>query len=287
MAMKVGIQLYSVRNHMAQDPVDTIRRVAEAGYRYLEVANFKADTDPGVGFGVSLEELRKILDDTGAQVFSAHLAPLDPDNMTHLLDFHQAIGTKFFVHPMDFYTGRDDALRKAEYMNKLGEKCKPYGIELLYHNHYHEFQRFGDETVYDILMNNTDPELVKIEVDTFWASRGKQDPIEFLKKYGKRVRLIHQKDFAHGYESELDLLTSVEEEGNEPITRERFGRDAHREAFTEIGTGIMNIQGIIDTANTCCSCDYIVLEQDHSQHDELESIAISMESFHKFNGVEW
>lgn len=286
MAMKVGIQLYSVRNHMAKDPLDTIRKVAEAGYRYIEVANHNADQDAGVGFGVSAKEIRKLLDETKAEIFSAHIFPLNPAEMTPILEYHQEIGTRYFVHPMDFYKDRDEVLRKAEILNKVGERCKEYGMQLLYHNHFHEFQHFGDETIFETLMKNTDEDLVKIELDTYWTTRGQQDPVALLKKYGKRVRLVHQKDFTKGYEAERDLLKSVEEAGDY-VDMDRFNRDVRPETFTEIGTGIMDIQSIIDTAVEHCDSEFIVLEQDYSQHDELESIAISMDSFRKFKGVEW
>lgn len=284
--MKVGIQLYSVRNHMAKDPVDTIRKVAEAGYRYIEVANHSADTDAGVGFGITAAETKKLLAETNAQVFSAHIFPLNPDDMTKILEFHQAIGTKYIVQPMDFYRNRDEVMHKADTLNKVGERCKAYGMQLLYHNHFHEFQHFGDDTIYELLMNHTDPELVKIELDTYWTLRGQQNPVELLKKYGKRVRLVHQKDFTKGFEGQLDLLKSVEAKGDY-VDMERFNLEIDTKTFTEIGTGIIDVQAIIDTANEVCGSEYIVLEQDFSQHDELESIKISMDSFRKFNGVEW
>ena len=85
---------------------------------------------------------------------------------------------------------------------------------------------------------------------------------------------------------ERDLLASVEAAGDY-VDMGRFNRDVRPETFTEIGTGVMDIQAIIDTANEYCGSEYIVLEQDYSQHDELESIAISMDSFRKFKGVEW
>ncbi|MCI8465653.1 MAG: TIM barrel protein [Lachnospiraceae bacterium] len=284
--MKVGIQLYSVRNHMAENPMDTIRKVANEGYRYIEVANHNADKDAGVGFGISAEETKALLKETGAQIFSAHIFPLDPAQMTPILEFHKEIGTKYFVQPMDFYKDKDETLRKAEMLNKVGERCKEYGMQLLYHNHFHEFQHFGDETIFELLMKHTDPELVKIELDTYWTTRGQQDPVELLKKYGKRVCLVHQKDFTKGYEAERDLLASVEAT-NDYVDMDRFNRDVKPETFTEIGTGIMDIQSIIDAANTYCASEAIVLEQDYSQHDELESIRISMESFKRFKGVEW
>lgn len=284
--MKVGIQLYSVRNHMAQDPIDTIRKVVKEGYRHIEVANHNAQTDAGVGFGISAKETKELLAEVNAEIFSAHIFPLNPDEMTPILEFHKEIGTKYFVQPMDFYKDRDEALRKAEILNNVGERCREYGMQLLYHNHFHEFQHFGDETIYELLMNNTDADLVKIELDTYWVSRAGLDPVELLKKYGKRVRLVHQKDYTKGYEAERNLLTSVEE-NQDYVDMDRFNRDIKEETFTEIGTGIMDIQTIIDTANDCCESEAIVLEQDYSQYDELESIRISMDSFKRFKGVEW
>lgn len=284
--MKVGIQLYSVRNNMEKDPISTIRKVVEAGYRHIEVANHNAQVDPGVGFGISAKEMKALLEELDAEIFSAHIFPLNHEEMTSILEYHQEIRTKYFVQPMDFYRDRDETLRKADILNKVGQRCKDYGMQLLYHNHFHEFQHFGDETVFEILMKNTDPELVKIELDTYWVLRSGNNPIDVLKEYGKRVKLVHQKDFTKGHEDKLDLLASVEA-NNDYVDMDRFNLEVTPEAFTEIGTGIMDIQSIIDVAKEVCGSEYIVLEQDYSQHDEIESIKISMESFKKFTGVKW
>jgi sugar phosphate isomerase/epimerase len=282
--MKIGIQLYSVRNHMAENPIETVRRVVGTGYRNLEVANHNALQDSGVGFGVPARDMKALLGDLNAEVFSAHIYPLDPARMGPILDYHAEIGTKFFVEPIVFYEDRDDVLRKAEAFNAVGERCRTAGMEFLYHNHYQEFQTFGRETVYELLMNNTDPALVKIELDTYWTMRAGQDPAALLKKFGKRVRLVHQKDFPKGAEDRLNLLAS---RANARIDMESFSASIAPDTFTEIGTGVIDIQKIIDTANSACESAYIVLEQDHSRYDELESIRISMESFRRFKGIEW
>lgn len=287
--MKVGIQLYSVRQHMEKDPISTIKQVADAGYRYLEIANHLAETDVGVGFGVGVKEMKALLEETGASIVGGHISPfssLSESKRKAILDYHAGIGTKYIAMPMDFYKDKDEVLRKTEALNQAGKQCKEAGIQFLYHNHYHEFQHFGDETVYDIIMNNTDPELLKIELDTFWVMRSGNDILELLKKYGRRVCLLHQKDYAKGYEDEINLLQSVEEH-RETVDRERFGRDVRIDTFTEIGTGIMDIQAIIDTAGQYCDIDYLILEQDYSQHDEIDSIKISMAEFKKFKGIEW
>ena len=79
LAIKTGIQLYSVRKSLARDPYGTLAKVAEIGYRYVEAANHNAAADPGVGFGVPAREMRKTLDDLGLKLVGCHVAPLELD----------------------------------------------------------------------------------------------------------------------------------------------------------------------------------------------------------------
>jgi len=284
--MKVGIQLYSVRNRMASDPVGTIREVVNRGYRNIEAANHNAENDSGVGFGVTSQDLKQMLDELGASIISAHVMPLNESNIDRVLEYHSFIGTKYIAVPIAFFRGRDDALRMAETLNRMGERCHSAGIQLLYHNHYHEFQRFDGEGILHTIATNSDPSLVQFEIDTYWTMRAGKDPIELLRMLGTRVRLIHQKDYTKGYEAEIDLLRSAQEAGDY-IDMKRFERDLKNETFTEVGTGIMDIQSIIDIGNTICGAEYIILEQDYSLLDELESVSVSMDSFKQFSGIEW
>jgi sugar phosphate isomerase/epimerase len=284
--MKAAIQLYSVRRSMAQDPVSTIRKVVEAGYRNLEVANHASDQDPGVGFAVPAPRMKELLDGLGARVMGAHVMPLTPRGLPPILEYHQQIGTKYIICPIAFYRNLDEVKADAESLNKMGEMCQAAGTRMVYHNHYHEFQRLGDQTVFDTLVESLEPELVQFEIDTYWAMRGGQDPTALLKRLGRRVCLIHQKDYTKGYESEINLLASAEESGDY-IDFDRFGRDMREITFTEIGAGIMDIQSVIQTGNEVCEAEYIVLEQDFSQLGEFESIKISRGNLQKFSGVQW
>jgi sugar phosphate isomerase/epimerase len=271
---------------MKEDPIATIKAVTKEGYRFLEVANHAADKDPGVGFGVPAKEKKAVLDGEGAQVVSAHIFPMDTKALGPVLEYHRQIGTKYMVMPMGFYQGREDALRQAEALNQAGKECAAAGMTLLYHNHFHEFQIFEGAAVFDILLQNTDPALVKVELDTYWALRGGQDPVAFLKKHGERVRLLHQKDFPAAYKDQINLIDKVNQT-KAKVDMEYFIGLVSPQTFTEIGTGIMDIQSIIDAGNKVCKADYVILEQDFSSHDELESIKISMASFKKFTGIEW
>jgi sugar phosphate isomerase/epimerase len=285
-SMKAAIQLYSVRQNMSKDPLSTVRKVVETGYRYLEAANHASDQDPGVGFAAPASKMKEILEDLGAKVIGAHVMPLTPQGLPSVLEYHHQIGTKYIVCPIAFYRNLDEVKAAAEPLNRMGEMCSAAGMRMLYHNHYHEFQHFGDQTVFDTLAEYLEPELVNFEIDTYWTMRAGQDPTALLKRLGRRVCLIHQKDFTKGYESEINLLASAEESGDY-IDFERFGRDMREVTFAEIGAGIMDIQSIIQTGNEVCEAEYIVLEQDYSQLGEFESIKISRDNLKKYSGVQW
>jgi sugar phosphate isomerase/epimerase len=284
--MQVGIQLYSVRKYMAQDPVAAVKTVIREGYRYLETANHTADKDPGVGFGVSAKEMKEILDGEGARIVSAHVFPMTDNILGPVLEYYRQLGTKYLVVPMGFYPSRDAALRMAEDLNRIGKTCAEARINLLYHNHFQEFQIFDGSTVFDLILEHTDPDLVKLELDTYWAMRGGQDPAALLKKWGERVRLIHQKDYPAEYKDHINLIDKVNRE-HLTVDMGYFMSLDIEKTFTEIGTGMMDIQAIVDAGNGYCKADYIILEQDRSSHDEFESIRISMENFKRFTGIEW
>lgn len=175
--------------------------------------------------------------------------------------------------------------RRCETFNRIGELCQERGMRYYYHNHYQEFQRFGDKLVYDIIMENTDPGLVYAEMDTYWIARGGQDPVSFMRKYNDRLILLHQKDFPKNAGEPLCMYDGLVSRDKE-IDGEVFQRTKNPLSFTEIGTGVLPIQDYISAARSCPNLDFIILEQDATQLDELESIAVSMQAFQKFKGVE-
>ncbi len=284
MAMKVGIQLYSVRDEMAKDPINAIRTVAGVGYKNLEFASSAADTDPGVGFGVDADTMIALLEETGAKLISGHVRPINEDTIDALIEYHKKVGTKYIGQSADFYDSYEHLLERCEYYNWVGKKLAENGMQFLVHNHYHEFQKINGREVLYHIMDNTDPNYVSFELDTFWAMRGGMDPIEVMKTLGSRLKLVHQKDFSKTSTTPINLWTIKDPEVL--ISRETFGGAAQPTDFCEIGTGIMDIQSIINAANEL-GAEYIVLEQDHTQLTQMESIKISMDAFRKFEGLDW
>ncbi|WP_066188482.1 MULTISPECIES: sugar phosphate isomerase/epimerase family protein [Gracilibacillus] len=288
MSLKVGVQLFSVRQSLQESPLQTLEDIAKAGYKYIEAANHNAQTDDGVGFNLTAKEMRQALDQFGLEIVGCHVNPLDLDRLPAVLDYHQELGNTQIGCDIEFfpYQDKDYVLRRCELFNKVGEMCKQRGMRYYYHNHYQEFQQFGDQTVYDIIMENTNPELVFAEMDTYWIARAGQDPLELIQKYKDRLVLLHQKDFPERASQPLNMYDGVIDP-NQEINFGLFDETVDPQCFTEIGTGVLPIQAIIDTANTAPNLDYILLEQDHTSLDEIESIQKSMKAFQKYTGVTW
>jgi sugar phosphate isomerase/epimerase len=270
---------------MEKDPLGTIRHVAEAGFRYIEAGNHNAGRDSGMGFGAGAKEVRKILDGTGVRIIGAHIAPLNAETVKPVLEYYAELGSAYIIVPMDFFKDKAAVLAKCEIYNELAGLCAGAGMKFLYHNHFHEFQIFDGKTIFDLIMENTDPVMAGSELDTYWAVRGGQDPVKLMSKYGERIRLIHQKDFPAARRDMINLIDPVNK-NNITVDMNYFMSVVSPEAFTEIGAGILPVQDIINAGNRHCKTEYIILEQDFSQHDEYESIGISMENFRKFTGVE-
>jgi sugar phosphate isomerase/epimerase len=296
---------------MEKDPVKTLEEVAKIGYRYLETANHQADRDYVIGFGISAPQINSILSKIGAKIVSAHISPLDPRNKEHIdevLSRQKEIGVRYVATNLHDFPNREVTLYYAHFLSTLGEMCAKHDIQLLYHNHFAEFRKFGNETVYEILMNNVDPVLLKIQLDTYWVMRSGVDPVEVMKKYGERVRMIHQKDFPAFAVEQMNMLASYERNiqaakglpedtvsGRKNLSARELDESVLKvllaeldpATFVEIGAGIMNIQKLIDVANEFCRPEYIILEQDFTKFDELESIRISMDNLKKYRGIDW
>ena len=287
MALKIGIQLYSVKNAIAKQPYEVLRQVAEAGYRYIEAANHNAEHDPGVGFGVPARQLQRSLDELGLQIVGCHVNPLQEELLQDVLDYHAELGSTQIGCDIEFfpYGDLDYIKRRCEVFNRIGELCQERGMRFYYHNHYQEFQRFGDRLVYDLIMENTDPGLVYAEMDTYWIARGGQDPVSFMRKYNDRLILLHQKDFPRDAGEPLCMYQGLVDP-DRGIDEKVFMDTKNPDSFTEIGTGVLPIQDYIGAARSCPNLDYIILEQDATKLDEIESIKVSMKAFQKFKGVE-
>lgn len=287
--VRIGLQLFSVRESLTRDPRGALADIARVGFTRLEAANHRARLDPGVGFGVQAGELRDQLAELGLSIVGCHINPLDLDILPRALDYQAELGNFQIGCDIEFYPygDRDFVRRRCETFNQVGELAQARGMRFYYHNHFQEFQRFGDDYVYDLILANTDPGLVFLELDTYWMYRGGQDPIEWMRRFPERVILLHQKDFPADAPQPLSLYDGVVSP-TENIDMAVFEERKNTLCFTEIGTGILPIQDVIDAAAQLPHLDYMFLEQDHTTLPEIESIRRSREAFSStFSGVEW
>lgn len=286
-SVKVGLQLYSVRNSLAKDPWGTLKEVAAAGYTHIEAANHSARTDPGVGFGVKAGELKQRLSDLGLTIVGCHVSPLDLDTVPRALDYQVELGNKQIGNDIFFYPygDMDVVLKRCELFNQVGELARQRGMRFYYHNHYMEFQRFGDKYVYEVLAEKTDPSLVYFEPDTYWIMRAGQDPLVWMDRLKDRIVLLHQKDFPSTCPQPVSMYEGVVDPKKD-IDSKMFNATKSPLCFTEIGTGTMKIQSIVDGASRLPKLEYMLLEQDFTQMSELDSIRTSRQAFlSKFRNV--
>ena len=296
--MKVGLQMFTVRFTLEKDPLGTLEKVAEAGYKVIEFANHKAESDGGIGFGnVPAKDLKAKVDSLGIKILGSQIKPLgktrfdliptfydDEDRFKHFIEYYTEVGADYLIVPIDFFPDRDTLMRRCELYNRLGELCNEGGLKFLYHNHFHEFQTIGDDIIYDLIQANTDPEKVGFCLDAYWTIRGVFDPVEKIRTYGNRIAYIHEKDFPLSKVNELNIWNILDQ--TKPINGEQYKNSYFPHQFIEVGDGIIKIQDVIDAGNDF-NIPYILVEQDFTELDEIDSIKKSLANMKKMRGLEW
>ena len=187
----IGVQLYTVRGEMKKDVAATLARVARIGYREVEFASY---------FDKSPREIRALLDANGLRAPSSHLqTPILGDQWPAALDAAKVIGHEYVVVPWfdrSKWHGLDDVKRLADQFNRAAADAKKAGLRFAYHNHDFEFAPIEGKLPYDVLLENTDPSLVAMEMDLYWITKGGKDPLAYFAKWPGRFPLVHVKDMA-------------------------------------------------------------------------------------------
>jgi sugar phosphate isomerase/epimerase len=229
---RLGLQLYTVRDLMKQDFDGTIAGVAKIGYKELEFAGYH---------GKSPKEVRALLDANGLTSPSAHHSiELLDKNLQEILDGAQVIGQKFIVCPyLDAKSRTADGYKHlAESCNRVGEATKKAGIQFAYHNHSFEFEKvdgLDGKLPFDYLLAQTDPKLVKIEMDLCWMNVAGQDPVSYFKKFSGRFPLIHVKDWSKEGSGSRDYEGAVGHPVTGHITNVGGGSIDFKKIFAQSG----------------------------------------------------
>lgn len=195
---KIGLQLYTVRSRMELSVERTLYEVSQLGYREVEFAGY---------FGRPPRAIRQLLDRNDLKSPAAHVQLSDlRGGFYRRLDESAEIGHKWLVVPWLAEYERDsiDAIKEtAETMNKAAEDAKGFNIKIAYHNHDFEFQEIDGRLIYDVLLEETDPKLVDMELDLYWMTKAGIDPLEYINRWPKRFPLMHVKDAGPAPEYEM------------------------------------------------------------------------------------
>lgn len=213
-----GIQLWTLRDVFPSDPAAILRELASFGY--TEIESF--DGPRGMFWGMGAAGFEQTIADLGMKLKGSHVNIFD--EFEKKVEEAASTNIKYLVCP---WIGGQDSLdayrRMAERFNECGEICKKAGIQFAYHNHEYTFEQMDGIYPQDLLMTETDPDLVEYEIDIYWVVTAKANPEYWIKKYPGRFTLSHVKDRADVPASEL-------------------------RASTTLGTGIIDMKSVLQTA---------------------------------------
>ncbi len=266
---KLGIQLFSIPKMLSEDYLGGIKMLSELGYKELELygpfpfsdeRNKKRWNDvskmlgfSGSGyFGKTAQDVKKMLGDYGLSTPGTH-TDLDTleNNMGALSEAANTMGWKYVTLPAIPDERRktlDDYKRIADSFNKIGESAKKSGIRFGYHNHGYGIKPTDGQIPLEIILKNTDPNLVFFELDIFWTTCGGADPIELLSKYPNRYKMLHLKD----------MKEKKQFEGNGGDASQWIPMFRH---MASAGDGILDLKGIVKKAKEI-GVEHFFVEQD-------------------------
>lgn len=227
-----GIISGVLSNELKEDPKATLEALADMGYKYLEF---------GGTFGMKAPELKSFMSEIGLKPLAGgtNITGMMGDGLKKMIDEQLEMDKKYLVCYWPWRNDpntivMDDLKFAVDQFHTIGEACNNAGLRFAYHNHDHEFQQVGDGLAYDYYMQHTDPELVSMQLDLYWATVGGVDPAEYLTKYPGRFEMLHVKD---AYDT------------------------SDRESFACVGEGVIDFERILQYCGTG-GVKYLIVEKD-------------------------
>ncbi|MBK8670032.1 MAG: sugar phosphate isomerase/epimerase [Saprospiraceae bacterium] len=257
----IGIQLYTVRDDMSKNPYATLRKIAELGYKHVESAGYYN----GKFYGKTKEDFKAMLDDVGLKMWSGHTNtgfgyPEGTYSMTNKWEAvcedaafmgQKYIGCGYFS--TEERKTIEDYKHHAALFNTCGEMAKKYNLTFFHHNHDFEFEPIAGVVPYDVLLNETDKNLVKFELDHYWTKKANVNSLKLMKKHTGRFPLWHIKDMDH----------------------------TPARSFTEVGTGVIDYKAIFKSKAIDSLAFYFVEQDSNHNTSPLRSIEISFNNLRK------
>lgn len=276
---KIGIQMSTIKNKItALGVYETMKRCHELGYRCIEISQVAMTPE-------NTAEFLRAKKDFGMEIaainaFATAMHPAMESLETHyekIIGDCQALGCEMLrigMGPLDRLSSREGVLKYCAELDKYAGKLGRDGIDYYYHNHLVEFVKFDGEYVLDIIKNNSS---IGFELDIHWIQAGGENPVDFIRKYAGRIRLLHLKDFRI-----VPLKTETlrgDQSGGNPM----YGAIQ----FAEVGAGNLDIKACIEAGLTGGS-EYFLIEQDTTyDRDEFDSLKISRDNLIKLGFADW
>ncbi len=273
---KIGLQLYSVRDKMEKDVEATLKAVAEMGYEIVEPAGY---------FGKTAEEFKALLDKYSLKAVSVHQRyDVFINEPQKNVDFLKTLGVKYCAIPWmgpENHKGCENfekAVNEILYVSKL---LADAGIQLLYHNHEFEFNKYEDKYLLDWLYETVGIDNLKPELDTCWAKYANADVTAYMKKYGGQLDCLHLKDFEAEELGAGPVYALIDSTGNALSPENRANRKFR---FRPLGQGMQDFDSIIATAKAC-GTKYLIVEQDESYDEDSLACAKASIEYLKSKGL--
>ena len=265
LGLPVGIQLWTVRDPIATDPAGTLAKLAKIGYREVEAA----------GYGnYTAKDYRKFMDDAGLKCPSAHLPFAKGIDSSPLFDQAHILGCSFATSsklvPPQAQSGSALGVEGFRYIadviNDVGARAKSAGLQYAYHNHSHEFEVLPDGTVgYDFLLKQTNPALVKFEIDCGWMVVAGHSPADYMNRYPGRFRMLHIKDF-----KPMATPYSAVARGPQPVG-------------SELGNGYIQYKEIFAAAKSAGIVHIFAEQEPPFAGSQLNSAKVDYDYLHSFS----
>ena len=246
---QIAAQLYTIRDHIKTraDFAASMEKIRAIGYRAVQISAIGDIPD---------ETVKRIVDDNGLTICNTHV---NVDDLLNDIDGviaqheiwdcrHVAIGSM----PPEFRADEAGFRRFAGMANGIGQRLAAADLTFSYHNHSFEFVQFGGRTGLDLLLEETDPRYVQMELDTYWIQHGGGDPVAWIERVAGRMPVVHLKDMV--------MLPSEDGRG--------------QQAMAEVGAGNMNFPAILAACQRA-GVEWYAVEQDFCAGDPFDSLAIS------------
>lgn len=238
----LGVQLYTFRDELEKDVYKTLEQIASIGIKKIETAR----SSKGHYYGLSPREMKRACEDLGMKLVSGHVH-LD-EHWQQTMEEAAESGQDYLICSSLPSVGQtvDNYKRVADRFNQAGEACQKMGLKFGYHNHGYEFDSDQGEVLYDLLLNNTQENLVHMELDLGWVVMAGKDPIDYFERFTGRFPLWHLKD--------MDLV---------------------KKESTEFGKGSLNIRRVLQNKKAS-GVKHIFIEQEEYSSTPLESMKANM-----------